>query len=74
MAKGHLDKGPCWCFEIAVPGHILKRLAADRIEYACLCRSCLETVARLSRQFQDVEEVIAEVHKAIHSPAAAEKE
>ena len=50
VAKGHLYKGPCWCEEIVVPGHILRALAGDRFEPACLCRSCLETLARLSQE------------------------
>jgi hypothetical protein len=50
VAKGHLYKGPCWCEEIIVPGHILRALAGDRFEPACLCRSCLETLARLSQE------------------------
>jgi hypothetical protein len=53
LAKGHLYKGPCWCEEIIVPSQILRALAADRFEPACLCRFCLETVARLSRELVD---------------------
>ena len=50
VAKGDLYKGPCWCEEIIVPGHILRALAGDRFEPACLCRPCLETLARLSQE------------------------
>lgn len=50
VAKGHLYKGPCWCEEIIVPSQILRALAANRFEPACLCRSCLETVAQLGHQ------------------------
>lgn len=65
VAKGHLYKGPCWCHEITVPNHILNRLATDRFEPACLCRPCLETVARISRERDDTEAVLAEVRKVV---------
>ena len=60
VAKGHLYKGSCWCHEITVPHHLLQRLAADRLEPACLCRPCLETIARLSHELDDTEAVLAE--------------
>jgi hypothetical protein len=47
MAKGHLYKGLCWCDEIIVPSQILRVLAGDRFDPACLCRRCLETAAKL---------------------------
>ncbi len=65
LAKGHLYKGPCWCHEITVPNHILGRLAAERIEPGCLCRPCLETIARISHQLDDVEAVLDEARRAI---------
>ena len=65
VAKGHLYKGPCWCHEIIVPGHILNRLAADQMEPSCLCRPCLETVAQVSREQDDTEAVLIEVQKII---------
>ena len=65
VAKGHLYKGPCWCHEIVVPNHILSRLAADRLDPACLCRPCLETIARISREIDDLEAVLAEAKRAI---------
>jgi len=68
VAKGTLYKGPCWCHEISVPTPILKRLAADRIEPGCLCRPCLERIARISNETDDVEAVIAEAQRAISSP------
>src|SRR5208282_5685119 len=49
VAKGRLYKGPCWCHEIVISGHILRRLAQDHLEQTCLCPTCLETVARLTR-------------------------
>jgi hypothetical protein len=65
VAKGHLYKGPCWCHEIIVPGHVLNRLAEDQIEPACFCRSCLETIARIARERDDTESILTEVRKAI---------
>jgi uncharacterized protein DUF5522/cysteine-rich CWC protein len=61
VAKGHLYKGPCWCEEIIVPGQILRALTGDRFEPACLCRSCLETVARLSRELGDPAAVLRKI-------------
>jgi hypothetical protein len=69
VAKGHLYKGPCWCHEIIVPGHILNRLAADQIEPACLCRPCLETIARIARERDDTEAILAEVLKSVLTSA-----
>ena len=60
VAKGHLYKGPCWCHEISVPGHLLQRLAAERVETTCLCRPCLETLARLATELDDAEAILAE--------------
>jgi hypothetical protein len=65
VAKGELYNGPCWCQEILVPNHILSRLAADRLEPACLCRPCLETVARISCERDDAEAVLAEAQRVI---------
>lgn len=65
VAKGHLYKGPCWCQEMIVPNHILSRLAADRLDPACLCRPCLETIARISSQLNNAEAVLVEAKKAI---------
>jgi hypothetical protein len=63
VAKGELYKGPCWCQEIIVPNHILSRLAAKRIEHSCLCRPCLETIARLACEMDDADAVLAETHR-----------
>jgi len=63
VAKGHLYKGPCWCHEILVPNHILSRLAADRLEPRCLCRPCLETIARFARKLDDTGAVLAEAKR-----------
>jgi hypothetical protein len=65
VAKGHLYKGPCWCHEIIVPNHILTRLAADSLEPACLCRPCLETIARIAQGRDDTETILAEVQSAL---------
>jgi hypothetical protein len=63
VAKGELYKGPCWCQEIHVPQHILSRMAAERIEHACLCRPCLVTIARLASELDDADTVIAEASR-----------
>jgi hypothetical protein len=65
VAKGHLYKGPCWCHEIIVPNRILTRLAVDRLEPACLCRPCLETIARISREEENPEIVLREVQRIV---------
>jgi len=58
VAKGHPYKGLCWCDQIVVPGHILNRLVADWVGSACICRSCLETVARVSASLNDPDAVV----------------
>ena len=65
VAKGHLYKGPCWCHQVIVPNHILTRLAEDTVDPACLCRSCLETIAQISRDLESTEEILTEVRKTI---------
>jgi len=76
VAKGHLYKGACWCQEIIVPGAVLNRLAADSIEPACLCRPCLETVARIARDLDNTDAILAEVHRVIvkKNPEPAEED
>jgi Family of unknown function (DUF5522)/Cysteine-rich CWC len=53
LAKGHLYKGLCWCEEINVPSGALGAFVADSLQPVCLCRSCLETLARLRRDTSD---------------------
>jgi hypothetical protein len=65
VAKGHLYKGPCWCHQILVPQHLLRRLAENFVDPACLCRPCLENLARLSREGNDTETILEEVQAAI---------
>jgi hypothetical protein len=65
VAKGELYKGPCWCHEITVPNHILSRLAADRLEPACLCRPCLQTVACIAQEHETADAVLAEVRRVL---------
>jgi hypothetical protein len=65
VAKGHLYKGPCWCHEVAVPAPILKGLVANHLEPACLCRPCLETVARISSELDGIAAVLAEVRRVV---------
>jgi hypothetical protein len=67
VAKGHLYKGPCWCHEVVVPGHVLSRLTEDRLEPACLCRPCLETVANLSSEIDDTSTLLQKIDHAIAS-------
>ena len=76
VAKGHLYKGPCWCHEVVIPNHILSRLAADRLEPACLCRPCLEAVARISKELYDTDAILAEIRKDLSQrrPHADEKD
>jgi len=70
VAKGHLYKDVCWCQEIVVPGSILNRFASDSLEPTCLCRPCLETVARISRELDDTEAILAEVKRVIVKTAS----
>jgi hypothetical protein len=74
MAKGHLYKGPCWCDEIIVPGQILRALATARFDPACLCRGCLETVARLSLEMNDSAEAVEHIRAAVASSRSGLKE
>ena len=53
---------------------MLSRLAADSLKPACLCRPCLETVARISREQEDTEAVLAEVRKAVANRVASSGE
>jgi len=50
-----------------MPGHILNRLAAEWVEPACLCRSCLETVARVPASLNDPDAVLTEVFRLTRS-------
>jgi hypothetical protein len=70
VARGELYKGPCWCHEITVPQHILTQLAAERLEPACLCRPCLESVAKISSELDDTDAILVEIQKAILSRRA----
>jgi len=65
VAKGHLYKDACWCHEIIVPKQILDRLAEDTIDPACFCRPCLETIARVSKDLTETNEILAEVRRVI---------
>jgi hypothetical protein len=71
VAKGHLYKGPCWCHEITVPNHILSRLTEGRLEQVCLCRACLEMVARISRELGGIGSILAKIGKAVSERRAA---
>ncbi len=60
VAKGELYKGACWCQQVAIPQPLLRCLAESSGEPACLCRPCLETLARLSRNRSDFEAILDE--------------
>jgi hypothetical protein len=68
VAKGHLYKGPCWCEEITVPGQVLRALATDRFEPACLCRICLEMLAHFSHQLDDPVTVLSKTREWLQRP------
>jgi Cysteine-rich CWC len=74
VAKGHLYKGPCWCHEIVISPHIPGRLAQDLLEQTCLCPTCLETVARLTREYSDPERAVAEIHKTVERRVSAQED
>jgi hypothetical protein len=74
VAKGHLYKGPCWCHEIVISEHILRRLAQDLLEQTCLCPTCLETVARLPREYADPEKAVAEIHRTVERRVSAQED
>ncbi len=63
VAKGSLYKGPCWCEAFQFPDPLLKSLAADRAEPACLCRACLETVDRLASEMADPDAILSEAKR-----------
>jgi len=71
MAKGHLYKGPCWCVEIIVSSHILRSLATDRFEPACLCRSCLETLERPCRGLDTDAAVLSKIPERLENSRLA---
>jgi hypothetical protein len=71
VAKGHLYKDVCWCQEIIVPGQILSRLAEEWVDPACLCRSCLETIARVSLELNSTDEILVEVRRLLSRPIEA---
>ena len=64
LARGHLYKGPCWCQEIVVPNQMLRTLAEGGFAQRCLCRSCLEAVARLFRDREAAENAVAQIREA----------
>lgn len=72
VAKGHLYKGECWCFQIPVPSHLVRRLMESEVEFTCLCRPCLETVSRAAESGGDTNTMLAEIRAAIDQHRAAE--
>jgi hypothetical protein len=65
VAKGCLYKGACWCHEIHVPAHVLRHLAAEWLEPACLCHPCLETISRISSEHVAMESILREIRRAV---------
>jgi hypothetical protein len=57
-----------------ISGHILRGLAKDLFEQACLCPTCLETVARLTQEYADPDRVVAEIRKMIKRTALAQED
>jgi Family of unknown function (DUF5522)/Cysteine-rich CWC len=53
LPKGLLYKGPCWCEEITLPSRVLGTFVSDSLQPVCLCRSCLERLAQISRESRD---------------------
>ena len=49
LAVGCLYKGPCWCDDMNVPAHVLRHLAAQTTEPACLSRRALQALADAAR-------------------------
>jgi hypothetical protein len=74
VAKGHLYKDACWCQEIVVPGRILSRLAEEWADPACLCRPCLESIARISREFDSAEAILTEIRRELQRTRTAGSE
>jgi hypothetical protein len=72
VAKGHLYKGSCWCHGVVVPANLLRHLAEEYAEEACLCPTCLEMVARLAAEHSNVETVISEIRRTLQPPATNE--
>jgi uncharacterized protein (TIGR00290 family) len=63
LGKGHLYKGPCWCEALAVPAPLLKRMAAEWVDPACLCRSCLNAASSVASQTDDMDAALIEIRR-----------
>jgi Family of unknown function (DUF5522) len=59
---------------MVISGHILRRLAQDFVEQTCLCPTCLETVARLTREYCDPERAVAEIQQTLERRASAQED
>ena len=46
LETGEAYKGPCWCEQPILSAGTLNRLLDDLPESRCLCRDCLEAIAR----------------------------
>jgi hypothetical protein len=59
IANGSLYRGQCWCETISVSERVLRYLAQERYEHACLCRRCFSALARHANNVGDPEQVLA---------------
>ena len=59
LVRGSLYKGPCWCEARSIPVPVLRQLASELPEPACLCPRCLATVARQAAEGGAPTEVLA---------------
>ncbi|HVY70783.1 MAG TPA: cysteine-rich CWC family protein [Verrucomicrobiae bacterium] len=59
LAAGCLYKGPCWCESRNIPVPVLRQLASEQPEAACLCPRCLTAVSRQAALGGRPEEVLA---------------
>ena len=39
-------KGPCWCYDVAIPAELVDRVPASHRNQACICRECVNDFAR----------------------------
>jgi hypothetical protein len=72
VAKGCLYKGPCWCESAKVPAHVLRYLASQQPEPACLCGRCLALVARFAADGGEPERVMKRVGEEISRSGESE--
>ena len=71
VAAGCLYKGACWCEEASVPVHVLRFLVVGQLEASCLCRRCLASLARHSRNLDDAAQILARVREEVVAPSGS---